>query len=298
MGFLTKQEWNSDSLHYLYQLADALLYRLSKLSDIELLREETVVELTDEEITSHKDRIPYSIGMEYVDDNWLRRLWENLLLVFQTEIKSYQGTVAMFFTEHNAKINIAGRVFFHLVESKQQDYPFAFMATYSVKQPKSKKALHTPLKNALVEFKKDEKQLLSLLSTVTKVAEESRFISNLMESGELCSPLKFTSEEAYQFFREIPIYETAGVLCRVPDWWRKKSNSLKMMVTIGEKSPSKVGLDALMDFSPSLTMDGEQLTKEELKEYIMQEAHHTILSKQEIISLHFSYDIGSATYHR
>jgi len=34
-----------------------------------------------------------------------------------------------------------------LVENKEDQYPFAFMATYSTKPVKSKKTVHTPLKN-------------------------------------------------------------------------------------------------------------------------------------------------------
>ena len=86
-----------------------------------------------------------------------------------------------------------------MVENNDEKYPFAFVATYTTKPVKSKRAIHTPLKKALEEFKGDEKKLLSLISTVIKVAEKSEFISGLMESGELFAPLKFTTEEAYIF---------------------------------------------------------------------------------------------------
>jgi len=107
LGFLTKEDWFSPAVLYLYQIADALIHQLSKQSDIEFTRQ---------------------------------------------EIKAYDGTVAFYFAEHNSKINVAGRIFFHLVESASEDYPFAFMATYSTKPVKSKRAIHTPLKNALIEF--------------------------------------------------------------------------------------------------------------------------------------------------
>jgi non-specific serine/threonine protein kinase len=35
-----------------------------------------------------------------------------------------------------------------MVENKEDAYPFAFLATYSSKPAKSKKAIHTPLKSA------------------------------------------------------------------------------------------------------------------------------------------------------
>ena len=188
--------------------------------------------------------------------------------VFRLEIKNYDGTVARYFTEHNANINVVGRVFFHLVENKEEQYPFAFMATYSTKPVKSKRAIHTPLKNALSEFEGDEKKLLLLISTVIKAAEKSSFISELLESGELFSPLKLTAEEAYIVLKEIVIYEEAGIMCRVPDWWRKRNNSIRLSVTVGEKEPSKVGLDAIMDFLPSLNIGDEVITEQELKAFL------------------------------
>lgn len=268
LGFLTKMEWFSPSLLYLYQLADSLIHKLTRLPDIEFTREETIVSLNEDEIKEWIEAVPFVIGMEYVNQDWLSQLWEQLLEVFKREIKEYNGTAAIYFAEYNSGINVAGRVFFHLVESALEEYPFAFMATYSTKPSKSKKAIHTPLKNALTEFKKDDRKLLTLMSAVTKAAESSTFISDLMENGELFSPIKFTSLEAHKFLSEIPIYEDAGIMCRVPDWWRKKSNSIKITVSVGEKEPSMVGLDAIMNFTPFLTVDGEKLTKKELKEFL------------------------------
>lgn len=144
MGFLTKEDWFSPAVLYLYQIADALIHQLSKQSDIEFTREEAVITLTEEEIREWKEAVPFVIGMEYVDEEWLKNLFNKLL--------NYDGTVAFYFAEHNSKINVAGRIFFHLVESASEDYPFAFMATYSTKPVKSKRAIHTPLKNALIEF--------------------------------------------------------------------------------------------------------------------------------------------------
>jgi non-specific serine/threonine protein kinase len=46
-----------------------------------------------------------------------------------------------------------------------------------------------------------------LLSAISRAADKSEFISELIESGELFSPLRFKSDEAYTFLRETPIYE-------------------------------------------------------------------------------------------
>ena len=268
LGFSKKEPWFSPSLEYLHHLAELLLKKLSQQPEIEFNRETVQVDLGDDELYKFKEELPFVIGMEYVDDNWIRGIWQSLLAVFKREIKTYDGTVARYFTDHNANINVVGRVFFHLVENQSDQYPFAFMATYSTKPVKSKRAIHTPLKNALKEFDGDERKLLSLISTVIKAAEKSAFISGLLESGELFAPLKLTTEEAHTVLKELPLYEEAGILCRVPDWWRKSSNSIGLSVTVGEKEPSKVGLKAIMDFSPSLTIGDEVLTDQDLQDFL------------------------------
>ncbi|WP_094605844.1 DEAD/DEAH box helicase [Sporomusa silvacetica] len=268
LGFNKKEPWFSPSLEYLHHLAELLLKKLSQQPEIEFNRDAVQVDLMDDELYKLKEELPFVIGMEYVDDDWIRAVWKSLLAVFKREIKTYDGTVARYFTDHNANINVAGRVFFHLVENQTEQHPFAFMATYSTKPVKSKRAIHTPLKNALKEFDGDERKLLSLISTVIKAAEKSAFISELLESGELFSPLKLTTEEAYTVLKETALYEEAGILCRVPDWWRKSSNSIRLSITVGEKEPSKVGLKAIMDFLPTLTVGDEVLTEQELRAFL------------------------------
>jgi non-specific serine/threonine protein kinase len=90
----------------------------------------------------------------------------------------------------------------------------------------------------------------------------------LLESGELFSPLKLKAEEAYTILKELVIYEEAGIMCRVPDWWRKRSNSIRLSISVGENEPSKVGLDAIMDFSPTLNIGNEGITELELRTFL------------------------------
>jgi len=267
-GFLTKEKWFSPSVDYLHHISALLIKKISQQSELELDRENVKIELKEDEIDQLKVEVPFIIGMEYIDDHWIKALWESLLNVFKQEIKSFEGTIAHYFVEHDSKLNVVGSVFFHLVESKNERYPFAFMATYSTKPVKSKRAVHTPLKNALTEFDGDEKSLLSLISTVIRAAEKSPFISEILESGELFSPLKLTAQEAYTVLKETEIYEEAGIMCRVPDWWKKKYNSIGISVSVGEKKPSKVGLDAIMDFDSSLHFGDDPLTEVELRAFL------------------------------
>ncbi len=269
LGFENKQDWYSPSILYLYSIADTLVKEISKTAELESIRENIEVVLPEEEIQKLKDNVPYTIGIEYVDENWIKNICDNLLLVFKDDIKNHSGTVANYYLEHSSKINIAGKIFFHLVENKNDEkYPFAFMATYSMKKVNNSKAMHTPLKKALVEFKKDESKLISLLATVSRASEQSQFISKLMDSGELFLPLRFTIDEAYTFLKEVPLYESSGIMCRVPNWWKKKSSRVVLTVNVGEKKPSRVGLEAMLDFYPDFNIDGEKISKKELKEFL------------------------------
>lgn len=268
MGFLADTDWMEPSVAYLHSISSRLIRRLSSRPELELMRADVELPLEEEEAGELLESLPFAVGGEVVNKSWLEEIWDKLLACFRQEMGEYDGTAAAYFAEYNAGISVAGRVFFHLVESHQEEYPFAFMATYSTKPVKNRKAVHTPLKNALLEFKDDSERLLSLLSTVAKAADASSLIGSLMESGELFSPLRFTAGDAYVFLKEIPIYEEAGIMCRVPDWWRRRTNGISLSMTVGSKKQSKAGLDAIVDFSPSLMIDGEELTARQLKEFL------------------------------
>jgi len=122
-----------------------------------------------------------------------------------------------------------------------------------------------------------------LIASVTKISYESAFISEILESGELFSPLELTAEEAYNFLKDVDIYEKHGVMCRIPNWWKKKS-PFKLSVTLGDKEPSTLGLDALMDFNPTLTLDGMDLSEEDLKDFL-QMAEGLLLHKGQWVEI-------------
>lgn len=268
LGFIADLSWMRPSVAYLHRIAWQLIRRISSCPELELMREKLEVSISEEEMETLLEAVPFANGTEFIDRDWLYNAWNQMFTCFKEEIQAYDGTAEAYFAEYQSGISVAGRVFFHLVESHQEQWPFAFMATYSTKPVKSKKAIHTPLRNALLEFKDDQKKLLTLLSAVAKAADSSSLIGGLMESGELFSPLKLTADEAYTFLKEIPLYETAGIMCRVPDWWRRRTNGFALSLTVGKKEKSKVGMDAVLDFSPSLMVDGEKLSEKQLKEFL------------------------------
>ena len=70
-----------------------------------------------------------------------------------------------------------GRVFFHLVENKDEDHPFAFLVTYSTRLNQQGKSKHLPLKYALKEHESDRDKLLELLATVHLAAGKEKTAS-------------------------------------------------------------------------------------------------------------------------
>jgi non-specific serine/threonine protein kinase len=265
-GFLSNLDFLSPTMAFLHQISEGFLQKIAKQPDLEFSRENVELSLTPDEIEEIRKKIPFGNGMAHVNKAWIIGIWERLTQVYGDAIKAYPGTVAAFLTEHHAGINVAGRIFFHLVENSDDErYPFAFLATYSSKPEEGKKAVHTPLKNALREYQNQPEMLIQLLSTVSRVADVSGFISDLMESGELFSPLKLTAQDATVFLTEIPLYEEAGIMCRIPNWWRKKTNQLRLNLTVGENEPAKVGMDAILSFKPNLLFGDSAISKEEVQ---------------------------------
>ncbi|HWQ41340.1 MAG TPA: DEAD/DEAH box helicase [Desulfosporosinus sp.] len=278
LGFSDRTGSMSDSLHYLRQIASTFVKKLAMNPDIEVLREKITVEIEEEEIEQLLQNAPYLKGVEYLNQTWLKRAWEKLHQSFGNIIQTYKGSVEELFAAFNPNLQLVGRVFFHLVESKKEEYPFAFLATYSAEVTSDGKSKHLPLKNAIAEYGENSKKLLDLLATVNKATENSALISELVESGEIFHPLSLTAEEAYMFLKEIPVYEEAGILCRMPNWWKNKAESLKLSVNIGEKTPSRLNFEALVDFNAELFLGGESIKASELKK-LLSEAEGLVLIK-------------------
>jgi SNF2 family DNA or RNA helicase len=255
----------SESLYFLYKISKSFSVNLIKNPDIEVLRENTSILMDEKEIHKIINECPYMNGNEYINTDWIQKIWLELNKIFKIEIKNHDGSIESYFKKYKNNFHPSGVVFFHMVESKKDTYPFAFLATYSVYAEQEKKTKHLPLKNALKMYGKDSKKLLNLLSTVNKAASKSKLIDNITESGEIFHPIFFSSDEAYTFLKEIPLYEECGIFCRIPDWWKSKKSSSSLSIGIGEKAPSRLSFDSIVNFSINLSLGGETVTPGELK---------------------------------
>ena len=254
---------------FLYQVAESFTEALVNTSGLELSREKTELVPNEETIEILLDSVPFVLGAEFVTRAWIKRQYRKLLAVFAKQIKSYPGKVSLYFAEKSQKLHVPERVFFHLVESDEEDFPFAFLATYATKGDGGR-VRHVPLQYALTEYRDERSKLLELLSCLNKAAEVSDLIGGFMESGELFHPLRFTADEAYQFLNDVPALENCGILCRIPNWWKKRYSAFAMTVKMGEDKPSLLGLDAVLHMAPSLTVGGVPLTEQEIRDLLGQ----------------------------
>ena len=276
-GFRNSLKEMAPSLAFLHKVAATFVKSLASDPDIEVTRIPQPVSFETSGMLL--DCVPYVIGGEFITYGWINEIWNMLSDVFEEEIGKSNESVSDYLRAQDPDLNVAGKVFFHLVENQSdENHPFAFLATYSTSGKEGRKAVHTPLKNALLEYKNKDELLLKLLAAVSRAADKSGFISELVESGELFSPLRFTVQESYTFLKEIPLYEECGILCRVPDWWRKKYNNARLSVTVGDKAPSTVGIDALVQFDPELYFGDIKMSRDEMAR-LMNEAEGLTMIK-------------------
>ena len=265
LGFRNDSVPLSPSLHFLRGFCGLFASKLRQTPDLESIRHQVSVELSDGERERALASVPLMTGAEYLSRTVLDDLWQRIHEEFCSEIRLYQGTVEAFIRQYSPDVHLAGRVFFHLVESRQENHPFKFLATYTTPLNKQGRSQTHPLSHALTEYGKDSRRLLFLLTTVQRAAKESAFVSAIIESGELFHHLALSAKEAYDFLREIPLYERSGILCRIPDWWKGGATKLQVSISLGERQPSTVGMDALLSFDMGLLFEDTPVSLEEAR---------------------------------
>ena len=248
------------SVLFIAEIARQAVHDISHNPEVDLTR--VAAPPADEILHNLLRSVPFVTGYEFVNSLWIRSVYTRITDIFNAEFADFDGDIEAYFQSKNSEIIVAGKVHFHLVEHRNENYPFAFLATYSDMDPDNR-VRHVPLKNALEQHRTQD-ELLGLLSSVSRVADKSDFISELLESGELFSPLQFTADEAYTFLKETPLYEECGVLCRIPNFWKRKYNT-RLNLSIGETEPAAIGLEALLRFTPEIYLGDDPYTKEEIE---------------------------------
>jgi len=205
-------------------------------------------------------------GAEYLSPETLLALWARLEHWANERVAPLKS-VAAFLQDHAPAWSRVGRVTLHLAENKSDpDCPFAFLATYASGLSQAGRLSQLPLGRALREYggAQDKAALLKLLTPIHAAAKTCALMADLVASGDVFHPLAWTPEEAYRFLRAVPCYEDAGLLVRLPNWWRKRGTRPQVSAVVGQKKGAGIGLAALLDFKLEVVVEGKALSQGEI----------------------------------
>ena len=212
---------------------------------------------------------PMMPGAEYLTAEVLSALWVAIGEAFTAEQAESGATVQEFLKRLNPAWNVVGRVHFNLAENrKDEEAPFAFLATYTSRLSAHGQAQHQPLGQALREYagQANKERLLGLLLPVQRAAERCAWLKQMVEGGEVFHPLRWSVQEAFRFLGDVPELEQAGVVVRMPATWRAgRPPRPRVTATVGGQAPAGLGTEALLDFRMDVTLDGETLSPAEVQ---------------------------------
>jgi non-specific serine/threonine protein kinase len=215
---------------------------------------------------------PPMSGVEYLSGGVLQSLWIEMTGALHGELGATGLSVQAFLRRKNPAWHVVGRVHFNLAENRKDDEaPFAFLATYTTELSARGKEQHLPLGRALSEYAgaANKSRLLSLLLPVQRAAAECAWLKQIVDAREIYHPLRWTPAEALQLLTDVPALEAAGIVVRVPGVWRhNRPVRPRVTGTVGAKAPSGLGADALLDFKMSVSLDGEPLTDAEIAQVL------------------------------
>ena len=217
-------------------------------------------------------KAPPMTGLEYLSADALAGWWHDLDALARDEAERHPGGAHGYLREHNARWRAVGRVAFHLAENKRDpEYPFAFLATFANGLTAQGKVKHEPLSRALRQYAGagNREAMLNLLLPVSKAAESSAWVRELVDSGEIYEPLAWSPRDAHEFLKAIPILESSGLTVRVPDWWNaRKPPRARVSVKVDGKNSGGINVDEMLRFSVGMSLDGETLEPGEIAQLL------------------------------
>lgn len=204
-------------------------------------------------------------GGEYLGTGILCTIWNELSTHVFAETIATEGGLPVWLRRNAPLWHRVGLVCFHLAENKRdEERPFAFLATYAPRISRHGGVQYQPLSNALEEYAgaRNKPVLEKLLTPLRRASEKSALVRELTDSGEIFHPLAWTPAYAHRFLMETPLFEEAGLLVRVPDWWKARPHP-SVRITVGDNGPVKFGTDAMLDFKIEAVLDGQPLSDTE-----------------------------------
>jgi hypothetical protein len=139
------------ALAYWRQLASRYMVAVCALPDIgDSMVKPAVPPLPDAEFETIAAAVPPMFGAEYVSPTVLGVLWKDIDSALEDELGHSGLPFGTFLKRRSPAWNLVGRVHFNLAENrKDEEAPFAFLATYTTKLSAAAKAQHLPLGRAL-----------------------------------------------------------------------------------------------------------------------------------------------------
>jgi superfamily II DNA or RNA helicase len=263
-------------LAYLRDIGRAFVTRLCAVPELEERRERVEIDCPPDERARLAVAVPPMDGGEYVDADWVAARWTDINRAFADEIRAHRGSVGEWLRARHPSWHTVGKVCLHLAENRgDEEHPFGFLATYAVRAGAGGKVQHRPLARALEESsaRGDRQGLLHLLVPLQRAAEQIPWLAELVDSGAIYEAMAWTPADAHRFLRAIPAFEAAGLVVRVPDWWKpRRPPRPEVTVRVGEKKPSAVGMEALLDFSVAVALGDDKLTAAEVRELLASSA--------------------------
>jgi len=212
--------------------------------------------------------VPPMRGAEYLSPGILLALWAALDAATRDSLVESGLGLQECLKSWNPAWNRVGRVHFNLAENRRDaEAPFAFLATYTTGLSAHGRAQHRALGAALTEFadRRRKAQLLSLLLPVQRAAGQCGWLRDMVDADEIYHPLRWTPGEALALLHDAPKLEAAGIVLRLPAAWRAgRPPRPRVTATVGSASPAALGVEALLDFQATVTLDGEALSPAEI----------------------------------
>ncbi len=266
LGFAEKSMEMPASLSF-WQAYSARFLNAVRLTDgIEEQRQNLRIPFPEEMVELIIESAPPLPGGEYLRPGVLYDLWRAMNQALCHELGDWHGSVRDYFAARNPAWHQVDRLCFNLAENRRNpQLPFAFMATYTSGLSEAGKLRHQPLKNALEEYSggRNDRKLVELLQPLHLAGEKSELLQTLIASKRIFYPCGWSAHEAFRFLCDIPVFEEAGIMCRVPDWWKVRAkNRVTVTIKVGEVSTRKPG-GSLLDFSLAIAVGDQEISPEE-----------------------------------
>ncbi len=265
LGLMARAPSLSPGAAYWRDFARYFLATLCAVPNVEEQWKSLLFSPSENELPAWAASAPPMVGGEFIDRRALERAWTEIWDALRETVPT-SSTLSAFLHSHNPAWTVVGRVCFHLAENrKDPDRPFAFLATYTHTLNEEGRPRHRPLGQALQEYVglKNKPRLLALLTPVQAGSAKSAFLREMLEKGDVFRTLSWQAAQAYRFLKDIPLYESAGIVVRVPDWWKTRPRPT-VDVRVGTNRDAAIGADGLLDFSVNVSLGGEPLTEQEI----------------------------------